>query len=99
MDKESVGALIDLILYAYLILLLGRLVVDWVQQFARAWVPRGVVLIALEGVYTATDPPIRAVRRVLPPLRLGPVLLDLGFLVVLLLVFLLRVLNQSFLYT
>ena len=96
---RTAGAVIDLVLYLYLILLLGRLVVEWLQYFARDWHPRGPVLIVLEGVFTATDPPIRAVRRLLPPIRLGPVLLDVGFLVVLLIVFLLRVLNQAFLYT
>lgn len=96
---RTAGAVIDLILYLYLVLLLGRLVVEWLQYFARDWVPRGPVLIVLEVVYSATDPPIRMVRRLLPPLRLGPVVLDVGFLVVLLAVFLLRVLNQSFLYT
>jgi len=96
---RTAGAVIDLILYLYLVLLLGRLVVEWLQYFARDWVPRGVVLIVLEVVYSATDPPIRMVRRLLPPIRLGPVLLDIGFLVVLLAVFLLRVLNQSLLYT
>lgn len=96
---RTAGAVIDLILYLYLVLLLGRLVVEWLQYFARDWVPRGPVLILLEAVYSATDPPIRLVRRLLPPVRLGPVLLDVGFLVVLLAVFLLRVLNQSLLYT
>lgn len=95
---RSTGAVIELILYLYLILLLGRLVVETMQYFARGWVPRGLTLIALEGIFTATDPPIRLVRRVLPPLRLGPVVLDVGFLVVLLTVFVLRALNQSFLY-
>lgn len=94
---KSAGAVIDLILYLYLILLLGRLVVEWLQYFARGWTPRGVVLILLEGVYTATDPPIRAVRRVLPPLRLGPIVLDVGFLVVLLAVYVLWILDRSFL--
>lgn len=96
---RTAGAVIDLILYLYLVLLLGRLVVEWLQYFARDWVPRGPVLILLEALYSATDPPIRLVRRLLPPVRLGPVLLDVGFLVVLLAVFLLRVLNQSLLYT
>lgn len=96
---RSTGAAIELFLYLYLLLLIGRLIVDWVQHFARGWVPRGIVLIALEGVYTATDPPIKAVRRVLPPLRLGPIMLDVGFMIVLVAVVVLRILNDSFLYT
>ena len=55
----------------FLGLMLVRLVVDWVQVFARSWTPRGPVLFVLEIVYTITDPPIVFVRRFVPPLRLG----------------------------
>ena len=55
---------------------------DWVQVFARQWEPHGPLLVALEGVYSATDPPIVALRRVVPPLRIGSVALDLSFLLV-----------------
>ena len=51
-------------------------------DFARQWQPRGPLLVALEGVYSATDPPIVALRRVVPPLRIGSVALDLSFLLV-----------------
>jgi len=66
----------------FFLLLMVRLVFEWIQVFAREWRPRGIVLVVAEAAYTVTDPPIRAVRRVLPPLRLGRVALDLGFLVV-----------------
>ena len=66
-------------------------------MFARSWVPHGPLLVVLEGVYTATDPPVKAVRRILPPLRLGGMAIDLSFIVVLLIVYLLRVLNQALL--
>ena len=74
----------------FLGLMLIRLVVDWVQVFARSWTPRGPVLFVLEIVYSITDPPIRFVRRFVPPLRLGAVALDTSFLIVLLVVYLLR---------
>ena len=76
----------------FLILMLIRLVVDWVQVFARSWTPRGPVLFVLEIVYTITDPPILFVRRFVPPLRLGAVALDTSFLIVLVVVYLLRLL-------
>jgi YggT family protein len=69
-----------LVVLLFFIALIVRLVFDWIQVFAREWRPSGVVLVAAEGVYSATDPPLRALRRVLPPLRLGPVQLDLGFI-------------------
>ena len=68
-------------LYIYLLLLIGRLVLDYVQMFARSWQPRGIALVVAEAVYTATDPPLKALRKVIPPLRLGSVSLDLSFLV------------------
>ncbi|WP_203335253.1 YggT family protein [Nocardioides limicola] len=71
------------LLLAFIALLWVRFIVDWVQVFARSWHPSGAVLVGLEVVYSATDPPIKALRRVIPPLRLGNFALDLSFLVVL----------------
>ena len=48
-----------------------RFVIDWVQMFARSWPPRGVLLVLLEVVFSVTDPPLKALRRVMPPLRLA----------------------------
>ena len=69
------------VLRLFLYALLGRLVLDYVQMFARSWVPHGFWLVVCEGVYTVTDPPMRLLRRVIPPLRLGGVSLDLSFIV------------------
>jgi YggT family protein len=80
------------VLNIFLGLMLVRLVVDWVQVFARSWSPKGPVLFVLEIVYSATDPPIKFVRRFVPPLRLGAVMLDTSFLLVLVVVYLLRIL-------
>jgi YggT family protein len=80
------------LLRIFLAFMLVRLVVDWVQVFARSWTPRGPVLFILEIVYTVTDPPIRFIRRFIPPLRLGSVALDTSFLVVLIIVYLLQAL-------
>jgi YggT family protein len=76
-------------LQVFLWLMLIRLVVDWVQVFARSWTPHGPVLFVLEVVYTVTDPPIKFVRRFVPPLRIGSVALDTSFLIVLVVVYVL----------
>ena len=78
------------LLTAFIWLLWIRFIVDWVQVFARAWEPHGVLLVLLEIVYSITDPPIKALRRVIPPLRLGQVALDLSFLIVIIAAYLLR---------
>lgn len=90
-----VGQILYLILWSFLALLFVRFVVDWVQVFARAWTPKGPVLVLLEVVYTVTDPPIMFVRRFVPPLRLGSIMLDLSFLLVMVSCFLLLRLNQA----
>ena len=74
------------VVFVFFVVLIGRLILDWIQVFARDWRPRGAMLVVAEGVYTATDPPLKALRRVLPPLRLGQIQLDLAFLVLFLLV-------------
>jgi YggT family protein len=94
---EVLGSIIELVLWAYILFLWARIIADWVQVFARSWRPNGPTLIGLEVVYSATDPPIRALRRVIPPLRLGAVTLDLSILIVLLVVVLLKAMNRSLL--
>ena len=73
--------LLELVVFVFFICLIGRLVLDWVQALSREWRPRGAVLVLAEAVYTVTDPPLKVLRKVLPPLRLGAVQLDLAFLV------------------
>ncbi len=74
-------SVIGILLFVYLLLLIGRLILDWVQVFARDWRPRGAVLVVAEAVYTVTDPPLRLLRRIIPPIRLGSVQLDLGYII------------------
>jgi YggT family protein len=83
---SAVGSLLVLVLQLFFFLLIARLVLDYVQMFARSWRPKGVVLVLAEVVYTITDPPLKALRKVIPPLRLGGVSLDLSFLVLIILV-------------
>jgi YggT family protein len=77
-----IAAIIALyVLYVIVGLLILRLIMDYVMMFARNFRPSGIVAAALELAYTVTDPPLRALRRVIPPLRLGNVSLDLSFIV------------------
>lgn len=66
-----------------------RFVFDWVQVLNPAFRPRGPVVVLAEASYTITDPPIKAVRRVVPPLQLGGVRLDLAWTIVLIVVLIL----------
>jgi len=62
--------------------LLMRLILEYVQAFARSWQPRGVLLYGAELVFTVTDPIMKPARRIIPPLRLGAVSLDLSYIVI-----------------
>jgi YggT family protein len=76
---------IDLALFALLMLmlmLLARIALSWIFVFARDWQPRGFSALVVESVYVVTDPLIKPLRRVLPPLTIGMIRLDVAFLLV-----------------
>jgi len=85
----AVRQVLYFIVLIFFITLIGRLIIDWIQVFARDWKPRGVMLVIAEAVYSVTDPPLKALRRVLPPLTIGQVQIDLAFIVIFLIVSLL----------
>ncbi len=86
--------IVSSVLLVFLVLLFARFVVDWVMVLARSWRPQGLVAAGLEVVYTTTDPPLKVVRKVIPPLNLGSIRLDLGFMVLLIAVVVLRDFTQ-----
>lgn len=84
------------IVLVYWLLLLARIVIETTRSFARSWWPSGAAAIGVEVVYSTTDPPIKLLRRLVPPLRIGGVSLDLSVLIVLLLLIILRGFILSF---
>ena len=94
---QTIGGIFEIILWLFIVVLIVRLVVEWIQLFARSWQPRGPVIVVLEAVNTVTDPPLRALRRVVPPLRLGGISLDLSLMLLLVICWVLRILNQRLL--
>jgi len=67
------------VLWLYLLLLIGRLIIDMLQNYSRSWSPSGLLARVAEVIFTATDPPLRFLRRYLRPVRLGSVALDLSY--------------------
>jgi YggT family protein len=78
---SALGITLVYILTIFLVLLVARMVMDYVFMFARSYQPKGPAVMALEVLYSCTDPPLKFLRRFIPPLRLGGVSLDLSFLV------------------
>ncbi len=78
-----------LLLYVFFLALLARFVLGAVLQYGRRWQPSRGASAALESVWSVTDPPLKALRRVIPPLRIGNVSLDLASIVLLVILFVL----------
>ncbi|MFT4296461.1 MAG: YggT family protein [Micropruina sp.] len=78
---QLVGFVLWYVLWAYLAILMVRAVLSFVPLFVRDWQPRGLMLVIAEFVYTLTDPPLRFMRKIIPPVRIGATSWDLGFLV------------------
>jgi YggT family protein len=68
-------------IWLFLLLLIARMIIGLIMVFARDYQPTGPIVVIFESVMTVTDPPLKALRRVIPPLRIGQVSLDLAFLV------------------
>lgn len=81
---QIVAGAAHLLVFVAMLVLLARLVIDWIMAYARDYRPRGLALIVFEGVFTLTDPPVRALRRWVPPLRIGNLMLDLSLMILLL---------------
>ena len=78
------GVVADVVYFAlqvFRLFLIFRLIMEYVFMLARSFQPSGLVAVVLELTYSVTDPPLKALRKVLPPLRIGQISLDLGFIV------------------
>jgi len=73
-----------------IVVLVARFIIDWVMLLARSWRPQGLVAVLCEGIFTITDPPLRAVRGVIPPIRMGGAMLDLSPMVLLIGIYIIR---------
>ncbi|MBN9610974.1 MAG: hypothetical protein BGO26_08690 [Actinobacteria bacterium 69-20] len=78
-----------LALWLFRLALLGRIVFDMVRVLARRWRPVGGSAVALEVLYSTTDPPVKLLRRMIPMVRLGGVGFDLSIIVLLIVVYIL----------
>ncbi len=84
-----VGAVLLWVLWIFFLCLILRFIMGLVLQFARSWEPRGVMLVVVETAFTVTDPPLKLLRRYIPPLRIGGMALDVAFMILWIIVYLL----------
>ena len=74
-------------LFLFWLLLIARIVIEFIRSFSRDWHPRGITVVILESIMTITDPPVKLLRRIIPQLTIGAVRLDFSIMVLLLLAF------------
>ena len=74
-------------LFLFWLLLIARIVVEFIRSFSRDWHPRGATVVILEAIMTVTDPPVNLLRRIIPQLTIGSVRIDFSIMVLLLLAF------------
>jgi len=74
-------------LFVFWLLLIARVVVEFIRSFSREWHPRGATVVVLEVIMTLTDPPVKLLRRIIPQLTIGAVRFDLSIMVLLLVAF------------
>ncbi|MDF2826053.1 MAG: putative integral rane protein [Mycobacterium sp.] len=74
-------------LFVFWLLLIARVVVEFIRSFSRDWQPRGFTVVVLEVIMTVTDPPVKLLRRLIPQLTIGAIRFDLSIMVLLLLAF------------
>jgi YggT family protein len=90
-----VGTIISWLLGVFLLILFARMILSWVPVLVRDWQPRGPMLVAAEIVYSITDPPLRLLRKVLRPVRVGNMMLDLAFIGLVIVIYILRMVNAT----
>ncbi len=78
-----IGFVLQLIVRLYIAVLWARFILDWIRVLNPRWRPSGALVVLVELVFSVTDPPIKFIRKLLPPLRLGPVALDFGWIITL----------------
>ncbi|MFB6574516.1 YggT family protein [Kocuria palustris] len=76
-----VFAILYLLVHVLILVVLGRFAVDMIQSFARGWRPQGASLVLASSIYAVTDPILNPLRRLIPPLRLGGMALDLSSMI------------------
>jgi len=91
-----IASILNVAVLLYILVLFTRLVLEYIPMFNREWRPRGAMLVVAEVTYTLTDPPIRLLRRFIPPLRFGGIAIDFAFALTMLICFVLLSVTRAF---
>ncbi|MBA5244059.1 MULTISPECIES: YggT family protein [Corynebacterium] len=65
------GAIIYALVGLYSLLVIVRIIIEMVQAFSKQFDPPHWFIMVAEPIFRMTDPPVNALRKLIPPLRLG----------------------------
>lgn len=65
------GAIIYALVGLYSLLVIVRIVIEMVQAFSKQFDPPHWFIMVAEPIFRMTDPPVNALRKLIPPLKLG----------------------------
>ncbi len=89
------GSAIYLVLRIFVLILIARIVIEMIQSFSRNFQPPRWFIYIAEPLFVITDPPVKALRRVIPPLKMGGVALDMSVIVLFIILSVLQVVVLS----
>ncbi|WP_080794097.1 YggT family protein [Corynebacterium pacaense] len=92
----TIAFLIAWIINLYMYVLIARIVIEMIQSFSRSFAPPKWFYVVAEPIFLITDPPVKALRRLIPPLPLGNVRLDVSVIILFFLLSILRVVVLAF---
>ena len=75
------GIILLALLRLYTLVLIVRIIIEMIQSFSRQFNPPRWFMVIAEPLFVITDPPVKALRRIVPPMQMGGVALDLSVLV------------------
>jgi len=65
------GAIIYALVGLYSLLVIVRIIIEMVQAFSKQFDPPHWFIMVAEPIFRVTDPPVNALRKLIPPLKLG----------------------------
>ena len=95
----QLGIILILLVRIYTWVLIARIIIEMIQSFSRQFNPPRWFMVIAEPLFVITDPPVKALRRLIPPLQMGGVALDVSVLVLFVLLSILTLILQMIFLT
>ncbi|MDO5668832.1 MAG: YggT family protein [Corynebacterium sp.] len=89
------GTVIYFVLRVFVLILIARIVIEMIQSFSRHFQPPRWFIYIAEPLFVITDPPVKALRKVIPPLKMGGVALDMSVIVLFIILMVLQMVVVS----